>query len=172
MKKKIPHPALFVLGAGFVFLAIFCLSACGKSKPLWKIPTVAPGDERQVEIHLRREAEKWLGTPHRLGGNDPTGIDCSGLVTAVYRALFDVRLPRTTKEQIRIGRPVDEQETAPGDLLFFMLPFRTRHVGIYLGSGEFLHASKSQGVTIARIDNEYWHRHFSQARRILLFEYK
>ncbi|MGA9537652.1 MAG: NlpC/P60 family protein [Desulfobacterales bacterium] len=59
------------------------------------------------------------------------------------------------------------QEMRAGGLVFFRPPDYPRHVGIYLREGQFVHASKSQGVTISPIDQTYWKRHFWTARRIL-----
>ncbi|MEN8690628.1 MAG: NlpC/P60 family protein [Desulfobacterales bacterium] len=59
------------------------------------------------------------------------------------------------------------QDMRAGDLVFFRPPDYPRHVGIYLREGQFVHASKSQGVIISPIDQTYWKRHFWTARRIL-----
>ena len=79
-------------------------------------PVVAPAEpgDRELSIHnvpadkdienmIRAEYRRWQGTQHRLGGNDRNGIDCSGFVKLVYRDLFDIDLPRTTREQVRQG---------------------------------------------------------------------
>lgn len=121
----------------------------------------------EIEDKLRREYRLWQGTRHRLGGNDRSGIDCSGFVQAVYRNVFDIALPRTTAEQVKQGRPVAFQDMRVGDLVFFTPPDTPRHVGIFLGKSRFAHASKSSGVTISLIDRYYWKPHFWKARRIL-----
>jgi cell wall-associated NlpC family hydrolase len=53
-------------------------------------------DSDELADQLREAVRTWEGTPHRLGGNDRRGIDCSGLVVQLYRDLFGYRLPRTT----------------------------------------------------------------------------
>jgi cell wall-associated NlpC family hydrolase len=53
-----------------------------------------------------------------------------------------------------------------GDLVFFRPPGNPRHVGIYLSNNEFMHASKTQGVTISRIDPLYWGKYYWTARRL------
>lgn len=120
-----------------------------------------------TEDMLRREYSRWLGTRHRLGGNDRNGIDCSAFVRAVYRKVFRLDLPRTTSEQVRQGKPVLYQDMRVGDLVFFKPPDYSRHVGIYLGDSQFVHASKTSGVTVSPIDRYYWQPHFWTARRIL-----
>jgi cell wall-associated NlpC family hydrolase len=120
-----------------------------------------------MEKKLRNEYLRWLGTKHRLGGNDHNGIDCSGFVQAVYRNAFQINLPRTTVGQEKQGQPVGYQDMRIGDLVFFKTPDTPRHVGIYLGKSQFVHASKSSGVTVSPIDHYYWKPHFWAARRIL-----
>ena len=55
----------------------------------------------------------------------------------------------------------------PGDLIFYRIDAKTRHVGIYLGDGEFLHASESVGVTISDLHRPYWQKRLWTVRRIL-----
>lgn len=102
-----------------------------------------------------------------MGGTTKKGVDCSGFVMAVYRNAFHVDLPRTTAEQIRAGMPVSRHALKPGDLVFFSPPGYPRHVGIYLDNNRFLHASKSNGVTLSTIEGGYWAPYFRTARRIL-----
>ncbi len=120
-----------------------------------------------VEERLRQAANHWEGTPHRIGGLDRSGIDCSGLVVRIYADQFDQRLPRTTSALARTGRPAKRHALLPGDLVLFRIPGRKQHVGIYLGRKEFVHASTSRGVMISRLDEHYWRRTFWTARRIL-----
>jgi cell wall-associated NlpC family hydrolase len=61
---------------------------------------------------------------------------------------------------------LDELQTA--DLVFFKTGWKTRHVGIYIGEGQFLHASTSRGVMISSLDNPYWQRHYWTSRRVPL----
>lgn len=108
----------------------------------------------------------WLGTPYRYGGTTIQGIDCSALVMNVYRQ-FGVRLPRTAREQYRIGQPVSWDQLLPGDRLYFSSDGRTiDHTGLYMGEGQFVHASGRRGMvgidTLA--DPSYW-RMFVGAKR-------
>ena len=102
-----------------------------------------------------------------MGGNGDSGIDCSGFVKAVYKDVFDMDLPRTTQAQASLGRPIAFKEIRAGDLVFFKPPTYPRHVGIFLSGSEFVHASKESGVTVSRIDEYYWGKHYWTARRIL-----
>ncbi|MEE4111518.1 MAG: NlpC/P60 family protein [Desulfobacteraceae bacterium] len=116
---------------------------------------------------LRAEIQSWLGTPHRMGGLSRRGIDCSGLVVVLYDDLFDMRLPRTTTALMRTGRPVDVHRLTAGDLVFFNPATKFNHVGIYLGQGEFVHASASYGVMLSRMDDDFWRTCYLTSRRLL-----
>ena len=120
-----------------------------------------------IEKRLRQEYKRWQGTRHRLGGSGRQGIDCSGFVRAVYRDVFNIDLPRSTRLQVRTGQAVSYKNLRAGDLVFFRPPSYPRHVGIYLGGFEFVHASKSTGVTVSKIDQTYWGKYYWTARRIL-----
>ncbi|MBC2709680.1 MAG: C40 family peptidase [Desulfosarcina sp.] len=124
-------------------------------------------DGARPEQMLRSEIPSWLGTPHRMGGVSRQGIDCSGLVVVLYDGLFDMRLPRTTTALMRTGRRVEKQNLAAGDLVFFKPGTKVNHVGIYLSHGEFVHTSTSNGVTISRMDDDFWRRCYLTSRRLL-----
>ena len=157
-----------------ILIIIIPVSSCGTSKAS-RIQISDPiGQNKkekdranQIELQLRSEYELWEGTRHKLGGTDYNGVDCSGFVKHVCEKLFDIDLPRTTKTQIVSGRYVNKSELRAGDLVFFKPPFVSCHVGIYLSNGEFVHASKSSGVTISKISPEYWSKYYWTGRRIL-----
>ncbi|GAA3900768.1 bifunctional murein DD-endopeptidase/murein LD-carboxypeptidase [Halomonas cibimaris] len=115
---------------------------------------------------LLKQHKRWSGTPYRLGGTTQRGIDCSALVQNVYQDTFAVSLPRTTRGLVNKGHAIKRRHLRAGDLVFFRPP-GSRHVGIYVGDGYFLHASVSQGVTISALDNTYWQRYYWQSRRTL-----
>nr|WP_319782199.1 NlpC/P60 family protein [Oceanisphaera sp. IT1-181] len=116
--------------------------------------------------NLNQAYQKWRGTPYRFGGVDDQGIDCSAFTRNVYQEAYGMELPRSTYEQIELGREISQQELQPGDLVFFRTG-RTQHNGVYVGDGKFAHASSSVGVTISRLDNVYWRSRYWQARRLL-----
>jgi cell wall-associated NlpC family hydrolase len=146
-------------------------STAGKDRthPGLKIPAPAPAadDLAQVERRLRSEVRHWEGTPHRLGGSSRRGIDCSGFVQRLYRDVFGRRIPRSTALLVKSGAPVASRQLRTGDLVFFKVPDKGRHVGIYLGRAEFAHASTSKGVTISSLEDQFWHRSYWTARRFL-----
>jgi cell wall-associated NlpC family hydrolase len=118
---------------------------------------------------LEKRIGEFFGLRYRMGGQGRDGIDCSGLVQKVYSDVFGIELPRNTSEQSRLRslESVTEEELKPGDLLFFG-PKRKKvnHVGMYLASGYFLHASRSQGVTISRVDERYWKSRWIFSKRV------
>ncbi|HXC26053.1 MAG TPA: C40 family peptidase [Gemmatimonadaceae bacterium] len=94
-------------------------------------------------------ARRQLGVRYRRGASSPVhGFDCSGLVGYVM-AHFDIRLPRTSRELALVGEqlPRDLSALRPGDLLTFGHGKRISHVGIYIGDGEYVHAS-TPGSTV------------------------
>ena len=125
----------------------------------------ATGETRDVVTY----AKSFLGTPYRSGGTTRNGMDCSGLVSAVYTE-FNVALPRTAYDQSHVGSDVSRGGVEPGDLVFFQTS-RSKsvsHVGIYIGDGRFIHASTSaREVRIDAMDSDYFRRRFVKAKRVL-----
>lgn len=128
-----------------------------------KIP-ISASMEGNKELYLFYN--EWFGTPYLLGGTTKAGIDCSAFVQKAYLSVYKKSIPRTTKEQVTIGAPVSKSNLTQGDLVFFSIDKKTRHVGLYLGNQHFMHASTSKGVIISRIDTLFWEKHFTGARRI------
>ncbi|MDX1587391.1 MAG: NlpC/P60 family protein [Oleiphilaceae bacterium] len=127
---------------------------------------VALSDQPLVKEKLMAQFRQWRGTPYQYGGVGGEGFDCSGFVYHSFRTQLGRDLPRTTAGQIRLGESVADSRRQVGDLVFFKTGFKKRHVGIYLGEAEFLHASTSQGVTISSLKNPYWQSGYWQTRRL------
>jgi cell wall-associated NlpC family hydrolase len=115
---------------------------------------------------LLQQYAAWEGTRYRIGGLSRKGIDCSGFVYLTYQELLGVDLPRSADLQASLGKEVAEEELRTGDLVFFKTGRRGRHVGIYLDSGRFMHASSTKGVTISSLDDRYWARKYWKATRL------
>ncbi|PSQ97292.1 MAG: hydrolase Nlp/P60 [Bacteroidetes bacterium SW_9_63_38] len=161
-----------------VGVSLLCLvglmgSGCTSSQPTAQdAPSASDTEARtwspsEAESRLRSAAQRWGNTPHELGGESQSGADCSGLVQSVFSNQFEVTVPRTTEQQVQVGRQVSQSELQPGDLVFFRPGYKKRHVGIYLSDGEFLHASASSGVTVSPLDRSYWQDRWWQGRRVL-----
>ncbi len=167
--KTAHYNAVSIVWVGLFLLAGMLFSGCVATKPASKPLQVVANEAAtpQRAERLRAEAADWAGTPHEWGGTTRDGIDCSAFVQTVYKDLFTVNLPRTTLLQAKEGQPVLLNQLTVGDLLFYRIDSNTRHVGIYVGEDEFMHASKSEGVTITSIEDPYWENRFWTVRRIL-----
>ena len=112
-------------------------------------------------------ALSFRGVPYRNGGADPTGFDCSGFTQYVF-AQYGVTLPRAVREQYKTGKSVSTRDIVPGDLIFFSTTEPgPSHVGIAVGSDEFVHAPSSTGVVrVERIGSGYWSPRYLGARRV------
>jgi lipoprotein Spr len=119
-----------------------------------------------VSSAIRERGNSWIGTRYRFGGEGRSGIDCSAFTRQLYRETFGMELPRNTALQVQEGVSVNRQDLGPGDLVFFRRG-GTRHVGVYLGDNEFIHASTSRGVTVSNLDEDYYRRYYWTARRVL-----
>ncbi len=111
----------------------------------------------------------FRGVPYRLGGADPGGFDCSGLVQYVF-AQYGIDVPRIVEEQYGVGDKVKPSEIKPGDLIFFNTKRRgddASHVAIAIGGDGFVHAPNSTGVVrVETLSSTYWGSRYIGARRI------
>jgi len=124
-------------------------------------------DKNFIKNVILKEFEEWEGTPHKMGGNSKRGIGCSGFAHYVYTKLFNINVPRTTKQFFAAGIKIDKSQLKPGDLVAFMPHSYPRHVGIYIGNNKFIHASTSKGVMMSDLSDPYWEKHYVMSRRIM-----
>jgi cell wall-associated NlpC family hydrolase len=118
-----------------------------------------------LELAVTKTALRYLGVPYMWGGESFNGVDCSGFVQAVFHR-NGIELPRTADAQYEVGRRVSERGLQPGDLVFFQTYAEgASHVGIYLGSGQFVHASYSNGVRVDSLSAAYYSSRYLGARR-------
>jgi cell wall-associated NlpC family hydrolase len=139
------------------------------------IPAQTPGVPAMVQVPAQalhrvvEDAMSWLGSPYRMGGSARNGIDCSGLVRAVYSSL-GLSLPRTAAGQFQVGSPIGEADLRPGDLVFFKNTYKSgiSHVGIYIGDGRFVHAAgRKRGVVVTALAQPYYRDRFIGGRRLV-----
>ncbi|MHB1645615.1 MAG: C40 family peptidase [bacterium] len=112
-------------------------------------------------------AFRYLGVPYVWGGTTRSGMDCSGFVQHVFKKL-GITIPRTAREQSRLGKYVPKNKLKPGMLLFFRTyaPYIS-HVGIYIGHGKFIQANSGAGkITVNSLSNEYFKRTYAFAKSI------
>ena len=165
MRKTALLPALALACA--LAMAWACAGPKGRGGALPPGAEPIENNYRTTEQKLYSQFQQWKGTRYRSGGLSRSGVDCSGLVQITYRDLFGMSLPRTVRKQAGAGKGVRQRDLRAGDLVFFKTGIFQRHVGIYLDSRTFMHASSGSGVTISSLDSRYWSRRYWKARRLL-----
>ena len=115
-------------------------------------------------------ALQFEGYPYVYGSAGPNSFDCSGLTKYVY-SQFGYTLNRSASDQWYNGTSISKSELRPGDLVLFNSGSSWKnatHVGIYIGGGEFIHASTSTtGVIISDLNSNYYTSVYVGARRIV-----
>ncbi len=142
------------------------------SAKLEEVKEMSKSDELLSDLSIKERlilfAKKMLHLPYRFGGTGAFGLDCSGYVQKAY-GFVGQTLPRSAREQFRIGEAIDKKDLLSGDLVFF----RTyasfpSHVGIYLGNNLFIHASSlSKKITIDSLESPYYFKRFIGAKRVI-----
>lgn len=133
---------------------------------------VPAGSHSELIDQLIANATENIGIRYRSGGTSKAGFDCSGLMICTFNN-FDIKLPRSSIEQSRIGMKVTTDEAQKGDLIFFRTNGRRHinHVGMIVevadGEIKFVHSSTHGGVMISSTKEPYYTRAFSQVNRIL-----
>jgi cell wall-associated NlpC family hydrolase len=159
--SHIPYLATVLVICG-LFLSLGCAPKVIIQSPESVPPAVtAPSSKSRVSELLLEQFQIWKGVPHRVGGTDRRGVDCSGLMQIVFRDAFGLNLPRTSREQGQLGRKVEARDMRPGDLVYFE-DKGGDHIGVIVEKGVFLHASSTIGVTLSKMDVYWW----SQLRRV------
>ena len=116
-------------------------------------------------------AKQYLGVKYVYAGASSKGFDCSGYTMYVMKH-FGYNLPHTASGQMGYGTSVAKSALQPGDLVFFCDPSRSggkaaSHVGIYIGSNQFIHASSGGGkVQIDSLSKAYYAKYYVGARRL------
>ena len=147
----------------FFTLLIF-LSSCISQKKLSKANRVNS---------VIGKARTYIGTPYEWGGNDRNGIDCSGLLVRSFESV-GIKLPRTTSQQIDLGKKVSLKKSKEGDLVFFAFGKSKRkvtHVGLVSNIKnnsdiKFIHASSSKGVIETQLIRDYYINRIRKIKRV------
>ena len=129
--------------------------------------TVSRDSSSTIARRIVQTSLRYQGVPYVFGGTTPSGFDCSGFTRYVF-AKVGVYLPRAADEQYEVGQRVSYSRLQSGDLVYFSTyESGASHVGIYLGNDQFISATSSRGIAIARMDSGYWGDRYIGARRVL-----
>ena len=161
-----------VIKAFTSILLSLALISCSQSPSRPTVPTSLPysspyghlpssGSNNPVRNRIVQSSYQALGVPYRYGGNTFSGFDCSGLTRHTYKSA-GINIPRTAAQQRDASKTIRSySDLLPGDMIFFKTGRTTNHVGIFVGNGEFIHASTGQRKVIkAKLDTPYWRRAF------------
>ncbi len=132
-------------------------------------PEPEPVYSGDMGAHVVDYALQFKGTRYAYGGTSPSGFDCSGFVQYVFRNAAGISLPRVAASQAGAGYAVSMSNLMPGDIVYFANGGYVSHVGIYIGSGQFIHCSspRTGGVIISSLSQAYYSARYAGARRVL-----
>ena len=137
-----------------------------KQQEILKHGTVSQKKTVKLQNDLLKSYSHWKGTKYELGGDSPSGMDCSALTRRVYREVYGYELPRQTVQQIKVGAHIPREDLKPGDIVFFKPEDTNNHTAVYLGDSLFINASSSKGVVISTLENTYWNKYFKYGVRV------
>ena len=135
------------------------LGGCTKAYHYPNYDIIKPGKTcKPNRKNIQKLLNKYLDKPYIWAEEGPYAFDCSGLTYNIYGQM-GVRIPRTARDQAKVGKKINYGNLVYGDLIFFgsrnKYSHRITHVGIYLGNGWFAHASsKERKVTYTNFKNE------------------
>lgn len=134
------------------------ISAQASSAPVESAPTADASN-------LIAIAQQYLGAPYSYGGKTPSGFDCSGYVSYVFKQAGKLSSYYSTIGLYNIAQKVSTPQV--GDLVFFSGTYKAgiSHVGIYLGNNLMINAAGNR-VQINNIYDSYWGKHFTGFGRI------
>lgn len=120
-------------------------------------------NEKKLNNDLFLFIDKWMGSPHRMGGLTRDGIDCSAFVLFAYRDVYRKDLPRSSRDMAEnVTRKYDHQ-LKEGDLVFFSFGGKAvDHVGIYLHNNQFVHVSSKAGVIISNLKDPWYYKYLTR----------
>lgn len=144
----------------FFLFFLFVLNGCAP-----KHIKVYEGDS-DLRNNIVRTAIELHGKPYKIGAKGPDAFDCSGFIHFVYKK-WGIILPVNTEGLLKIGYEVSKYNVLPGDIVIFKIK-KDLHSGIMINRNEFIHASKTKGVGIDNIENNYyWKKGVLGYRRVI-----
>ncbi|WP_343613427.1 C40 family peptidase [Flavobacterium sp.] len=156
----------------FIFLLLSIIFTSCKSTS----PTVSKKEtkreNRALVNNLIETATDNIGVKYKAGGTNKSGFDCSGLVYTTFES-ENIKLPRSSYEQAKIGKVIPLNDAKKGDLIFFKTnkSRQINHVGLIVEVNydeiKFVHSSTSKGVIISSTKEAYYKNSFEQVNRII-----
>lgn len=107
-----------------------------------------------LRTNIKNTAIKYIGGKYVWGGTSlGSGVDCSGFVQQIFK-IYGVKLPRTSRDQAKVGTAVSSGNKKVGDLIFYANSNGViDHVAIYIGNNQIVHAANSKsGIKINNWD--------------------
>ena len=135
---------------------------------VYSTPRINPHIVNKIEW----DAKKLLGKKYVWGATGPYTYDCSGFTQKIFRDA-GINIPRVSRDQAKVGRFVDYSHLRKGDMVFFdthkKRTGKVTHVGIYLGNGNFIHASSgAKKIVIFNFNQKkYYKSRFLWGRRVI-----
>ena len=143
----------------FIMILFLGFTLLGQSKEI-------DNNKKYSNLFIESMAKSKLGKTYKWGGNGPYAYDCSGFTKEVFK-MNGIKIPRNSWKQAQVGKKITKSHLKKGDLIFFNSKNHSRvdHVGIYLGHGKFIHASKFHKKIVISPFREY-RRFFKWGRRL------
>ncbi len=156
---------------GYVAVTLLLLTGCASSVATYDRQPAASAAQANSSDQQRRSTllhyyRGWKGVPYKYGGNSKRGVDCSGFVHLALKGALAIDAPRSTELLYKIRNRVPKSKLRAGDVVLFRTAARSRHAGIYIGDGQFIHSSKSRGVILSELNNLYWVKTYAKAVRL------
>jgi murein DD-endopeptidase / murein LD-carboxypeptidase len=153
-----------------LFLSLLFISCKSTSSAVNK--TESKRENKYIVTNLIETATDNIGVRYKAGGTTKNGFDCSGLVFTTFETQ-NIKLPRSSYEQSKIGKIIGFDDARKGDLIFFKTnkSSQINHVGLIteVNSSEikFVHSSTSKGVIISSTKEAYYQNAFVQINRVI-----
>jgi len=120
-----------------------------------------------INEQLYQFINEWYGVAYKYGGKDKSGIDCSGLTSALYLDVYKKKISANTKALVEEVKKIKESELKEGDLVFFNTNEKSiSHVGVYLQNNKFVHSSTKKGVMISDMNEPYFKQTYVRSGRV------
>ncbi len=111
--------------------------------------------------------DEWYNTPYKYGGNDKSGIDCSGFTQKLQQEVYGKTVPRVSREIYSSCKDADVSDLKEGDFVFFKVEnSNVNHVGVYITNNKFVHASTKKGVMINDLNETYYKKYFFKGGKL------